>query len=66
MRMVEGYHRGRDLPERRQPLSRDSTATATPRRRISGPAMAEASGKPIDRILPTFVDQPGVPLLDGR
>ncbi|MQA30038.1 MAG: M1 family peptidase [Luteitalea sp.] len=27
-------------------------------------AMTQASGKPIDRILPTFVNQPGVPLLD--
>lgn len=27
-------------------------------------AMTIASGKPIDRILPTFVNQPGVPLID--
>ena len=27
-------------------------------------AMTAASGKPVDRILPTFVNQPGVPLLD--
>jgi aminopeptidase N len=27
-------------------------------------AMTSASGKPVDRILPTFVNQPGVPLLD--
>jgi len=26
-------------------------------------AIAEASGKPVDRILPTFVNQPGVPLV---
>ena len=26
-------------------------------------AQAKASGKPIDRIMPTFVDQPGVPLI---
>ena len=27
-------------------------------------AIAAASGKPVDRIMPTFVNQPGVPLLD--
>jgi aminopeptidase N len=27
-------------------------------------AIAAASGKPVDRILPTFVNQPGVPLVD--
>ena len=27
-------------------------------------AIATASGKPVDRILPTFVNQPGVPLVD--
>jgi aminopeptidase N len=27
-------------------------------------AMTEASGKPVDRILPTFVNQPGAPLLE--
>ena len=27
-------------------------------------AMAVASGKPVDRILPTFINQPGAPLLD--
>ncbi len=27
-------------------------------------AIAEASGKPLDRIMPTFVDQPGFPLID--
>ena len=27
-------------------------------------AMAAASGKPIDKILPTFVNQPGAPLVD--
>ena len=26
--------------------------------------MAAASGKPVDRILPTFVNQPGVPLVE--
>ena len=26
-------------------------------------AQAEASGKPIDKIMPTFIDQPGVPLI---
>jgi aminopeptidase N len=29
-------------------------------------AMTAASGQPIDRVLPTFVNQPGVPLLDAR
>jgi aminopeptidase N len=28
--------------------------------------MAASSGKPIDRILPTFVNQPGVPLVEAR
>ncbi len=27
-------------------------------------AMTTASGKPVDRILPTFVNQPGAPLLE--
>src|SRR5256885_13913361 len=27
-------------------------------------SIAAASGKPVERILPTFVNQPGVPLLD--
>src|SRR5207245_10734340 len=27
-------------------------------------AMATASGKPVDRILPTFIHQPGFPLID--
>ena len=26
--------------------------------------MTAASGKPVDRILPTFVNQPGVPLVE--
>src|SRR5436305_3939132 len=29
-----------------------------------GKAIAGTSGKPVERILPTFVNQPGVPLLD--
>ena len=27
-------------------------------------AIAATSGKPVERILPTFVNQPGVPLID--
>ncbi len=40
------------------------TPTATRRRRTSRRRSPRASGKPVERILPTFVNQPGVPLLD--
>ena len=40
--------------------------TATRLRAISGARSPQASGKPIDRIMPTFVNQPGVPLVDVK
>ena len=40
------------------------TPTATRPRRTSRSRSRRASGKPVERILPTFVNQPGVPLLD--
>ena len=41
-----------------------STSTRTRRRRISSPPSTAASGKPVDRVMGTFVLQPGVPQLD--
>jgi aminopeptidase N len=64
MRMVEGYvgaetfRKGVNLY-----IERHQYANATSEDFWT--AMAEASGKPIDKILPTFVNQPGVPLLEA-
>ena len=56
--------RRRDVPERASTRTCRRTPTATRRPRTSAKAIASTSGKPVERILPTFVNQPGVPLLD--
>ena len=63
MRMVEGYvgaetfRKGVNAYLERHPYGNATSEDFWT-------AMAAASGKPIDRILPTFVNQPGVPLLE--
>ena len=45
-------------------LTCGSMPTATPRPRISGPRRPRRRGKPVDKIMPTFVNQPGAPLIE--
>ena len=63
MRMVEGYL-GEDVFRKgvNAYLERHAYGNATSADFWN--AMTKASGKPIDRILPTFVNQPGVPVVD--
>jgi len=64
MRMLEGYL-GRDTFRAgvNAYLARFAYGNATSADFWT--VMTEASGKPVDRILPTFVNQPGVPLLEA-
>ena len=63
LRMVESYV-GAETFRKGVNAYSQRTPTATRRREDFWTAIAAASGKPVDRILPTFVNQPGVPLVD--
>ena len=62
MRMTEGYV-GSDVFQRGINAYLEQHAFANATSADFWNAMTKASGKPIDRILPTFVNQPGVPLV---
>ena len=55
--------RRRDVPQRRQRVPRGARLR---QRDVGGLLEGDrgGSGKPVDRIMPTFVNQPGVPLVD--
>jgi aminopeptidase N len=63
MRMVEGYL-GEDVFRRGVNAYLEQHAYGNATSADFWTAMTKASGKPIDRILPTFVNQPGVPLVE--
>ena len=56
--------RRRDVPQGHQRLPAGARLRQRDVARTSGTSIAAASGKPVERILPTFVNQPGVPLVD--
>ena len=63
MRMIEGYL-GTEIFRKGVNLYLEKHQYGNATSEDFWTAMTEASGKPIDRILPTFVNQPGVPLLE--
>ena len=63
LRMIEGYL-GRETFRRGVNAYLQAHAYGNAKSEDFWAAMAAASGKPIDRILPTFVNQPGAPLVD--
>ena len=55
-----------DVPQRRELRILSSTLTATPRAADFWNAMAKASGKPVDKVMPTWVEQAGAPMLSVK
>lgn len=64
MRMIEGYL-GADVFRKGVNAYLEKHAYGNATSEDFWTAMTEASGKPVNRILPTFVNQPGVPLVDA-
>ena len=64
LRMVEHYVGAGRFPQRASTRISQAHAYGNATSEDFWKAMAQASGKPVDRILPTFVNQPGVPLVD--
>ena len=63
LRMIENYVGADTFRAGRERLSEGARLGQRDLRRTSGPPSPAASGKPVDAIMPTFVNQPGVPLL---
>lgn len=63
LRMIEGYV-GREAFRKGVDAYLQAHAYGNAKSTDFWAAMAAASGKPIDRILPTFVNQPGAPLVN--
>ena len=65
LRMIEAYVGPEAFRKGVVLVPRRSTRTATPPARISGTRWRASPGKPVDRIMKSFVDQPGAPVLTG-
>jgi aminopeptidase N len=63
LRMIEGYL-GADRFEKGVNAYLQAHAYGNATSQDFWASVAETSGKPVDRIMPTFVDQPGSPLVD--
>ena len=63
LRMIESYVDAGDVPQRRQRVPAGARVRQRHVRATSGTRSPTSTGKPVDKVMPTFVNQPGVPLV---